>query len=119
MIESVSVDENVMEKIRESDEYQKLWGTLESKYDEISEGTSRAYRTDDQSDDEYIVAIDVQVVGESNKVSFVFRLDGNDAILHAEATVDNIGGQGEARKVDEFFYEEGEESIRINSYTID
>lgn len=89
MIESKSVDEKVLEKIKDSDQFKTLIETLESARDsEVSVKNSYAYKPED-SNDNYIVVMNIDDSGQ-DKISLVFKISNDDKIVNCSANFDEM-----------------------------
>jgi hypothetical protein len=112
VIESKSVNEKVLNRIKNSDQFKTLIETLESaRSSEVSVENSYAYKSKNSDDDNYTVVINIDDSGQ-DKISLVFKMNKEDDIINCSVNFDEItNGKPEVSHI----LDPGEDSVHIKS----
>lgn len=110
MIESKDVDQEVMDKIKNSDQFETLIKTLESADNsKISVRNSYSYKSKDS--DDYVIVMNIDNKSEDN-ISIVFKMSNQNEILDCSASFDEmISGDPDVSHILDF----KDDSVHIKS----
>jgi hypothetical protein len=95
-------DAKILCKIRDSKYYKSLLEDLQSKYEMVEESSSYIYRPRSFQSSEYLVIVKFEGVSGSLNMDLIFKLNKDDEIIDAEASIDRYSGQREPLEVDEY-----------------
>jgi hypothetical protein len=95
-------DARILSKIRSSEYYESLLEDLQSKYDRVEESSSYIYRPNSFSSSEFLVIVKFKSITGSMTMDLIFKMDNDNKILDAEASIDQYSGNREPKKVDEY-----------------